>query len=291
MSYKYDTFDYKGFRISIINDENPEEPDWAEEEVFIEKAGNHGRWSMGREPAHTPSDYLDWGEGPWGEYNDLLRREGVEVPPDEWEDDEDEWEKRAAWELYDDWKESNSDKYIVWPLRGGNAHGPGTFTLWVVDLDERDYDQVEFWIFVKADKTDLERLAEVNQPADRVEPRAVRDRCIALYEQWAQGDIWGFVIQDSDGEQLDSCWGYYGTDDCISQAKESADGLVGETESHRFAAHYDDNTWEWVDVEVPVEIGAGGAARWALDTNQLDREPMSLVHTSDLNSPTVGGEE
>ena len=291
MSYERDSIEYKGFRIRIINDENPEEPDWADEEVFIQKASDRCKWRMGREPSHTPSDYLDWGEGPWAECDDVLRREGVKVPPDDWQDDEDDWEKAEAWEKYDEWKESSSAEYIVWPLRGGESHGPGTFTLWVMDLDERDYEDADFWIFVRDDKTDTERLADVAKPAEHVEPKAMRDRCIALYEQWAQGDIWGFIIENSDGEELDSCWGFYGSDDCEKQAKEAADYFVGQMERHRFAAHYADGTWEWVDVQVPVEIGSQEAARWVLDNNKLDREPMSLVHTSDLKSPTVGGEE
>lgn len=29
---------------------------------------------------------------------------------------------------------------------------------------------------------------------------------------WAWGDVYGYVIESEDGEHLDSCWGYYGTD-------------------------------------------------------------------------------
>lgn len=31
-----------------------------------------------------------------------------------------------------------------------------------------------------------------------------------LYEAWAVGDVYGYVIEDSDGDELGSCWGFYG---------------------------------------------------------------------------------
>jgi hypothetical protein len=39
--------------------------------------------------------------------------------------------------------------------------------------------------------------------------RALRDS-IRLYGYWAWGDVYGYVVEDEDGETLDSCWGYYG---------------------------------------------------------------------------------
>ena len=31
-----------------------------------------------------------------------------------------------------------------------------------------------------------------------------------LFGAWAFGDVFGFILEDSDGEPLDSCWGFYG---------------------------------------------------------------------------------
>ena len=33
-----------------------------------------------------------------------------------------------------------------------------------------------------------------------------------LYKWWAFGDVYGYTIEDEDGEQIDSCWGFYGPD-------------------------------------------------------------------------------
>lgn len=29
------------------------------------------------------------------------------------------------------------------------------------------------------------------------------------YSQWANGEVYGFIIEDEEGDQLDSCWGFY----------------------------------------------------------------------------------
>jgi len=35
---------------------------------------------------------------------------------------------------------------------------------------------------------------------------------VEVYDQYLCGDVWGFVLVDEDGEELDSCWGFYGDD-------------------------------------------------------------------------------
>lgn len=30
------------------------------------------------------------------------------------------------------------------------------------------------------------------------------------YGQYLSGDVWGYVVEDDDGEHIDSCWGFYG---------------------------------------------------------------------------------
>jgi len=33
-----------------------------------------------------------------------------------------------------------------------------------------------------------------------------------LFENWASGEVFGYVVEDKDGEELDSCWGFYGNE-------------------------------------------------------------------------------
>lgn len=67
------------------------------------------------------------------------------------------------------------------------------------------------WIFVTK-----ERVRE-EYGVKRI-TRKVRDRVIAAlkaeveeYNQWLQGDVYGFVLEDEEGNMVDSCWGFFGT--------------------------------------------------------------------------------
>lgn len=68
---------------------------------------------------------------------------------------------------------------------------------------------------------------------DDDETREMALRCmkgeIETLDMYVNGDVWGYVIE-ADGEQADSCWGFYGRDDCVSEALDVYDGVVTEYE-------------------------------------------------------------
>jgi hypothetical protein len=33
---------------------------------------------------------------------------------------------------------------------------------------------------------------------------------VSTYDQFLRGDIYGFVLEDENGDEIDSCWGFYG---------------------------------------------------------------------------------
>jgi len=47
---------------------------------------------------------------------------------------------------------------------------------------------------------------------------------VNVFAQYLEGDVYGIVITDPDGEQVDSCWGFYGFD----YAKEEAERMLKE---------------------------------------------------------------
>lgn len=49
------------------------------------------------------------------------------------------------------------------------------------------------------------------------------EAAVKLYGAWAWGDVYGYVIESPDGEHLDSCWGYYGSDHDESGLSEAAE--------------------------------------------------------------------
>lgn len=42
---------------------------------------------------------------------------------------------------------------------------------------------------------------------------------VETFDQYLTGDVWGYVIEDDDGNHLDSCWGFYGQDFCEQEAQ------------------------------------------------------------------------
>ena len=51
---------------------------------------------------------------------------------------------------------------------------------------------------------------------------------VDTYSQWAQGDIYGYVVESPEGETLDSCWGFYGMADVVMEAKAVADSCADD---------------------------------------------------------------
>jgi hypothetical protein len=46
---------------------------------------------------------------------------------------------------------------------------------------------------------------------------------IEEFDQYLNGDVWGYCIYDETGEEIDSCYGFYGMDYCIEEAKRVAE--------------------------------------------------------------------
>lgn len=64
------------------------------------------------------------------------------------------------------------------------------------------------------------------------------EQSIKLYGYWAFGDVWGYSVE-KDGEQVDSCWGYYGDHPeyggAIEAAKEAVDAEVDRKQAEHEA--------------------------------------------------------
>ena len=46
---------------------------------------------------------------------------------------------------------------------------------------------------------------------------------VATYSSFLEGDVWCYMIMDSDGNCVQSCGGMYGQDYCVSEAKDMVD--------------------------------------------------------------------
>lgn len=58
---------------------------------------------------------------------------------------------------------------------------------------------------------------------------------VKTFDQYLTGDVYGYVIEDKDGDVVDSCWGYYGIE-CAEQEALSALNYWATQQGELFAA-------------------------------------------------------
>ncbi len=122
--------------------------------------------------------------------------------------------EQSGFELDDIRDGKHSKKYHVFPLyiyqHSGTALSMAPFSCpW-------DSGQVGY---ILASKSSFRKTARGKAPA-------AADVCKSFVETWNQylsGDVWGFQIEDSDGNDVDSCWGFYGLDYARSEARSAAE--------------------------------------------------------------------
>lgn len=68
--------------------------------------------------------------------------------------------------------------------------------------EERDHDHADGILVFEGGADDI--------PADARE-KSAKGFC-ETYTCWANGEVYGYIVEDSYGEHVDSCWGFYGND-------------------------------------------------------------------------------
>lgn len=71
--------------------------------------------------------------------------------------------------------------------------------------------------------------------AVRKKVREVLNAEVETYDMYLTGDVWGYVIENEEGEHLDSCWGFYGRKYCEEQAREEFNHYVEKARAERLA--------------------------------------------------------
>ena len=54
---------------------------------------------------------------------------------------------------------------------------------------------------------------------------------VEVYDQFLAGDVYGYVIEDENGENVESCWGFYGEKYCKEEATSVLEHLAKKAES------------------------------------------------------------
>ena len=65
---------------------------------------------------------------------------------------------------------------------------------------------------------------ETGAPEDKVE-EGLRSE-VKVYDQYLQGEVYGYVINDEDGDEEDSCWGFLGDQEYVKQSARDAAGYT-----------------------------------------------------------------
>lgn len=73
------------------------------------------------------------------------------------------------------------------------------------------------WIYLSEDKARAECISD---------PMTLLKSEVAEFDQYLTGDVWGYEVTNESGNVLDSCWGFYGFDYCVEQAKSAAESCA-----------------------------------------------------------------
>ena len=222
MSDAYETIEHNGFTINIHPDRDTESPDdWGDEGVFL--VAFHDSFTVKRDGIASPEDVV-WYWPKERIVQHLVEQEGYE-PAD------------AA----DEAESGHIPGYEVFPLQayihGGVALSLGSFSCpW-------DSGHVG-WVLIK--------LSDVGDGKARV----CAEGLVETWNQYLSGDVWGFVITDSDGDEVGhgSCWGFYGLDACIEEAKGECPG-PSDTKERKVKVLGTDGTWVATTLTVPLSVG------------------------------------
>lgn len=81
-----------------------------------------------------------------------------------------------------------------------------------------DWEEANGWIYATPDSI----ASSIVKDATSEEIEAALKCELGEWQKWAQGDVYGIVIEDPAGNHVDSCWGFYGFD----YAKEEAASML-----------------------------------------------------------------
>lgn len=81
------------------------------------------------------------------------------------------------------------------------------------------------WVYATREKV----LSEFGGPAAKRITKRMKEAALSClraevetFSQYLNGEVYGFVIKDANGNQIDSCWGFYGLDACRDEASNVA---------------------------------------------------------------------
>ena len=134
-------------------------------------------------------------------------------------------------EGFRDWWKDNGKGGILLPLRLYDHSGISISAGSEYPLNDAwDSGPVGF-CFVTRETILKEYGGRIVTAKKREQARKVLLAEVATYDQYLRGDVYGFTVEDSEGEYLDSCWGFIGFEFCKQVAEQVADHHADKAEA------------------------------------------------------------
>jgi phage pi2 protein 07 len=216
MSYEFESKEYRGCKIRIVQEEHAESPrEWDNlGHLLMERQRNY---RLGDEQSVDPfrklldfaTDYFDAIERLTGKYPDVDSLSVAEDP-----------------ESFDAMLRYIDMNYAILGVsfRDHGSHGCRLSTHPITQFDD-DTDGI---IYAPHDK--IKEWLGKDKSWDELRTQAVENLKgeIETYENYLNGIVAGWIAEDEEGEEIESCWGYYPDEkgdwsDPISEAESSID--------------------------------------------------------------------
>ena len=126
-----------------------------------------------------------------------------------------------AWDLLD-------DKILLLPLYLYDHSGLSMSTRYTYPYDDRwDAGQVGFIYVSIQDVKDEWGWKRLTSKRREMIFNILRNE-VETYDQYLRGDVWGYIVEDEDGDHIDSCWGFYGYEYCEKEAQTILEFVIKE---------------------------------------------------------------
>jgi hypothetical protein len=189
-----DSIEYKGLTIEIEQDQDPESPrSWDNLGTMVLF---HKRYNLGdKAEGATGHGFKSQDYSSWAELQEAIeaRHKPVVILP---------------LYLYD----HSGLRIKVGSFQGHLPQGHAEF----------DSGQIGF-IFVSREAALKEYGGKKLTAKKLAQAQKVLEGEVETYDQYLRGDVYGYTVKDAAGEHLDSCWGFYGYDYCLQEAKSVAE--------------------------------------------------------------------
>lgn len=233
----YHEEEYKGYRIEIYQDDSPESPREWDNLGFM--ACWHRRMWLGDEPEKVQKyNPVEWmiHELIYNYEEEIYKIIGKK-----------ENTYAEDWLMEDDARVHKIFRkfYVVVPIyayeHGGITISSGRRAGW----DSFDSGQLGFIYVSKKKALDEWKKKKWTQKFEEKIVKILEEE-IETYDQYLRGEVFGYKIFDADGEELDSCWGCYGEDYCIEEAKSVVDWYVKKNKETKK---------KLLDISIPIFSG------------------------------------